>query len=67
MEKVMRDMAIRDMAILAAIWLGMFVALTRAGRYSTLWAAVAASAMTCVVGVYVFWVDWSVPPHRLRY
>jgi hypothetical protein len=57
----------RDMAILAAIWLGMFFALTRAARYPTLWAAVGASAMTCLVGVYVFWVDWSVPLHRLRY
>jgi hypothetical protein len=57
----------RDMAILAAVWLGMFVVLSRAARYSMLWAAVGASAMTCFVGIYVFCVDWSLPLHRMRY
>ncbi len=53
----------KDMAILAAIWLGMFVALSRAASYPALWAAVGASAMTSVVGIYAFWVDWSPPLH----
>ena len=51
----------RDLAILAAVWLGMFFALNRAARYSTLWAALGASAMTGFVGVYVFLVDWKLP------
>ena len=51
----------RDLVILAAIWLGMFFALNRAARYSTLWAVLGASAMTGFVGVYVFLVDWKLP------
>jgi hypothetical protein len=57
------EKAMKDMAILAAIWLGMFVALSRAASYPALWAAVGASAMTSVVGIYAFWVDWSPPLH----
>ena len=51
----------RDLAILTAIWVGMFLALSRAASYSTLWAAVGASAMTSCIAVYVFWLDWSPP------
>ena len=54
----------RDLAILAAIWLGMFFALSRAARYP---AAVGGhwrvSAMTGCVGIYVFWLDWRPPLH----
>jgi hypothetical protein len=53
------ERAMRDLAILAAIWLGMFFALSRAARYPALWAVVGASAMTGFVGIYVFWVDWT--------
>ena len=53
----------RDMAILAAVWMGMFLALSRAARYSTGWAAVGATAMTGCIGIYVFWVDWHPPLH----
>jgi hypothetical protein len=53
----------RDLAILAAVWLGMFFALSRAARYPALWAVVGASAMTGFVGIYVFWLDWSPPLH----
>lgn len=53
----------RDFAILVGIWLGMFVALNRAARYPTVWAAIGASAMTSFVGIYAFWVDWSPPLH----
>jgi hypothetical protein len=56
------ESAMKDLAILAAVWLGMFFALNRAARYSTLWAALGASAMTGFVGVYVFLVDWKLPP-----
>ena len=51
----------KSLAILAVIWLGVFLGLSRAARYPTLWAAVGASAMTCVVGIYVFWLDWHLP------
>jgi hypothetical protein len=51
----------RDLAILAAIWLGMFFALSRAASYPATWAALGASAMTGVVGIYVFWLDWHPP------
>ena len=53
----------RDVAILVAIWVGMFFALNRAARYPTVWAAVGATAMTCFVGIYAFWVDWRPPLH----
>lgn len=53
----------RDMAILVAVWFGMFFALSRAARYSALWAAVGASATTGFIGIYVFWVDWTPPLH----
>ena len=56
----------RDLAILAAIWLGMFFALSRAARYPVPWAALGASAMTGVIGIYVFWLDWSLPLHSLH-
>jgi hypothetical protein len=56
----------RDLAILAAIWLGMFFALSRAASYSAPWAAAGASAMTFVVGIYAFWLDWSPPLHLLH-
>ena len=57
------EWAMRDLAILAAIWLGMFFGLTRAARYPAVWAALGASAMTGFVGIYVFWVDWTPPLH----
>jgi hypothetical protein len=57
------EWAMRDFAILVAIWLGMFFALSRAARYPTAWAAVGATAMTSFVGIYVFWVDWRPPLH----
>jgi hypothetical protein len=53
----------KDVAILVAIWLGMFFGLSRAARYPAIWAAVGATAMTCFVGIYVFWVDWHPPLH----
>lgn len=53
----------RELAILAVIWLGMFFALSRAARYPTPWAALGASATTGVIGIYVFWLDWSPPLH----
>jgi hypothetical protein len=53
----------KDVAILVAIWLGMFFGLSRAARYPTIWAAVGATAMTFFVGIYVFWVDWHPPLH----
>ncbi len=53
----------RDLAILAAVWLGMFFALSRAARYPVMWAAVGAGAMTGCVGIYVFWLDWRPPLH----
>lgn len=51
----------RDLAILAAVWLGVFFGLSRAARYPALFAALGASAMTCVIGIYVFWLDWHLP------
>lgn len=51
----------RDLLILAGLWLAMFFALTRAARYPALWAAIGASAATSFVGIYVFWVDWTLP------
>ena len=57
------EWAMRDVAILVAIWLGMFFGLSRAARYPAVWAAVGATAMTCFVGIYVFWVDWHPPLH----
>ena len=62
MEKGMRELAI-TLAILAAIWVGMFFALSRAARYPAAWAAVGASAMTGVIGIYVFLLDWKLPLH----
>lgn len=53
----------RDALILAAVWLGMFFALTRAGRFPTVWAAAGATAATGFIGIYVFWVDWTPPLH----
>lgn len=53
----------RDVLILAGLWLAIFFALTRAGRYPALWAAIGASAATSFVGIYVFWVDWTLPLH----
>jgi hypothetical protein len=53
----------RDLAILAAVWMGMFFALSRAARYPTVWAAVGATAMTGCIGIYVFWLDWRPPLH----
>ncbi len=53
----------KDLAILAAVWLGMFFALSRAVRYPTVWAALGASAMTGLIGIYAFWLDWSPPLH----
>ena len=60
-----RDMetAMRELAILIAIWVGMFFGLSRAARYSPAWAAVGATAMTSFVGIYVFLVDWHPPLH----
>jgi hypothetical protein len=57
------EWAMKDFAILVAIWVGMFFALSRAARYPTVWAAVGATAMTGFVGIYVFWVDWRPPLH----
>ena len=57
------ERAMRDLAILAAVWLGMFFALSRAVRYPAVWAALGASAMTGLIGIYVFWLDWSPPLH----
>jgi hypothetical protein len=54
MESVMRDLL-----ILAGLWLAMFFALTRAARYPAVWAALGASAATGFIGIYVFWVDWT--------
>ena len=53
----------RDALILATVWLGMFFALTRAGRFPTAWAAAGATAATGFIGIYVFWVDWTPPLH----
>ena len=58
----MRDLA-TTLAILAAVWVGMFFALSRAARYSAMWAVVGASAMTGVIGIYVFLLDWKLPLH----
>jgi hypothetical protein len=55
------EKAMRDLAILAAVWLGVFFGLSRAARYPALFAALGASAMTCVIGIYVFWLDWHPP------
>ena len=57
------ERAMRDLAILGAVWLGMFFALSRAVRYPAVWAALGASAMTGLIGIYVFWLDWSPPLH----
>ena len=57
------ERAMKSVAILVAIWLGMFFGLSRAARYPAVWAAVGATAMTCFVGIYVFWVDWHPPLH----
>ena len=51
----------RNLAILIAIWVAMFFALSRAARYPAAWAALGASAMTGFIGIYVFWVDWRPP------
>jgi len=51
----------RDLAILVVVWLGMFFALSRAARYPAPWAAIGASAMTGVIGIYAFLLDWKLP------
>ncbi|MDQ8728423.1 hypothetical protein [Bradyrhizobium sp. LHD-71] len=53
----------KELAILAAVWLGMFFALSRVARYSTPWAMVGACAAAGFVGIYVFWIDWNPPLH----
>ena len=54
-------MAVIAIVCLAVLWVGAFAAFVKAAHYPTLWAAAAASATTGVLGVYVFWIDWSVP------
>ena len=58
----MKELA-TTLTILGAIWVGMFFGLSRAARYSAIWAAVGASAMTGVIGIYVFLLDWKLPLH----